>query len=175
MTIDTFLGLFGAITGVIGLLAAYYFYRKSIRTKVLGIAFTDPIPILMTLGNLEVIYEGFTVSALSRVYILFWNRGTAAIEATDFLAPIKIGVAAPILNLQIHDKDAAASATLNEKDRELSIGLLRPGEAITLVAEVNLPVVGTHVAKQRFFRRKDFSDFGRPPSSGKSCCTRHGP
>jgi hypothetical protein len=136
MTIDTFLGLFGASTGVIGLFAAYYFYKKSVRSKLLGIAYTDPIPLLMAMGNLEVIYEGAVISALSRVYILFWNRGTAPIETGDFLSPVRIGACAPILHLQIHDKDAAASATLNENARELAIRLLRPGEAITLVAEV---------------------------------------
>ena len=131
MTIDTLLGLFGAATGLIGLFLAYYFYRKSIRTKVLAIAYTDPIPLMMTLGNLEVAYHGSSISALSRTYILFWNRGTAPIEASDFLSPIKVKASAPILKLEIHDKDAAASVTLDEHTRDLSISLLRPGEAIT--------------------------------------------
>ncbi|MCA1431257.1 hypothetical protein I6F29_36025 [Bradyrhizobium sp. NBAIM16] len=136
MTIDTFLGLFGAVTGLLGLFLAYYFYKKSVRTKVLGIAYTSPIPLLTTLGDLKVTYEGASISALSRVYILFWNRGTAPVEAADFLSPIKLDASAPILNLQIQDKDAAAAATLNAAARELTIALLRPGEAITLVAEV---------------------------------------
>jgi hypothetical protein len=58
------------------------------------------------------------------------------IEANDFLSPVTISASAPILNLQIQDKDAAASATLNEHTRQISINLLRPGEAITIVAEV---------------------------------------
>src|ERR1039457_5964053 len=102
MTIDTWLGLFGTISGLIGLFLAYYFYKKSIRTKVLAIAYTDPIPLMMTMGNVEVVYEGKAVSALSRVYVLFWNRGTAPIEASDFLSPIVITTSEPVLNLQIH-------------------------------------------------------------------------
>ena len=136
MTIDTWLGLFGTISGLIGLFLAYYFYKKSIRTKVLAIAYTDPIPLMMTMGNVEVVYEGKAVSALSRVYVLFWNRGTARIEASDFLSPIVITTSEPVLNLQIHDKDAAVAAVLDEKTSSISIELLRPGEAITLVAEV---------------------------------------
>jgi hypothetical protein len=136
MTMDTWLGLFGLLSGVVGSFLAYFFYKKSVRTKVLAIAYTDPIPLLMTLGNIEVIYEGKVLSALSRVYVLFWNRGTAPIEASDFLAPIAITTSEPILKLQIHDKDAAVAAVLHEEATSISIGLLRPGEAITLVAEV---------------------------------------
>jgi hypothetical protein len=136
MSIDTLLGLFGSVTGLIGLFLAYFFYKKSVRTKILAIAYTDPIPLMMTLGNLEVVYGGFSITALSRAYILFWNRGTAPIEQSDFLSPIKVNASAPILNLHIHDKDPAASVTLDEHTRDLSIILLRPGEAITLVVEV---------------------------------------
>jgi hypothetical protein len=136
MTIDTWLGLFGLLSGLVGSFLAYFFYKKSVRTKVLAIAYTDPIPLMMTLGDLEVVYEGKVLTALSRVYILLWNRGTAPIETSDFLAPIAITTFEPILNLQIHDKDAAVSAILDEKSHSISIGLLRPGEAITLVAEI---------------------------------------
>ncbi|HEY8336905.1 MAG TPA: hypothetical protein VIQ05_24180 [Tardiphaga sp.] len=136
MTIDTWLGLFGTISGLVGLFLAYYFYKKSIRTKVLAISYTDPIPLMMTMGDVEVIYEGAVVRALSTIYILFWNRGTVAIEGSDFLAPVVITSSKSLLNLQIHDKDAAVAATLDDKNSSISIGLLRPGEAITLVAEV---------------------------------------
>jgi len=136
MSVDTALGVFGASTGVIGILLAYYFYKKSVRTKVLAIAYTDPIPRLLTVGDLQVAYEGELISALSSVYILLWNRGTAPIESSDFLSPVTFSASLPILNLQIQDKDPAAAVGLNEKTREVSIGLLRPGEAVTLVAEV---------------------------------------
>jgi hypothetical protein len=91
---------------------------------------------MITFGKLEVVYEGATMTALSRMYVLLWNRGTAPIESSDFLSPIAISASSPILNLQIQDKDAAASVRLNESTREISVDLLRPGEAIILVAEV---------------------------------------
>jgi hypothetical protein len=115
MSIDTWLGLFGTISGFIGLFLAYYFYKKSIRTKVLAISYTDAIPLMMTMGDLQVVYEGVSLRALSRVYVLFWNRGTSPIESGDFLAPIVISSSEPILNLQIHDKDAAVAASLGQR------------------------------------------------------------
>jgi hypothetical protein len=136
MTIDTWLGLIGIITGIVGVVLAYVFYKKSVRTKVLAISYTNPIPLMITLGGLEVVYEGASIRALSRVYLLFWNRGTSPIEANDFLTPIEIAADKAILNLTIHDKDAAANVRLDEHAQTLSIDLLRPGEAITLVAEV---------------------------------------
>jgi len=136
MTIDTWLGLIGTVTGIVGVVLAYVFYRKSIRTKVLAIAYTDRIPLMITLGDLEVVYEGLTIRALSRVYVLFWNRGTAPIEANDFLGPVVVSPDKAILNLAVHEKDPAAQATLDEAAKTLSIDLLRPGEAITLVAEI---------------------------------------
>jgi hypothetical protein len=157
MTIDTWLGLFGTLSGLIGLFLAYYFYKKSVRTKVLAISYTDPIPLMMTMGDLEVIYEGAMLRALSRVYVLFWNRGTAPIETSDFLAPIVITTSKPILNLQIHDKDPAVAAILDEKTNSISIDLLRPGEAITLVAEVTSEAYRPDISVQ--MKSADMSTF----------------
>lgn len=123
MTIDTWLGLLGIIVGFFGIILAYVFYRKSIRTKVLAISYTDGIPLMMTLGGLEVVYENTAISSLSRIYVLLWNRGTSAIEEADFLAPILITAPTSILSLQIHDKDSAAAVVLDEKSRSISIPL----------------------------------------------------
>jgi hypothetical protein len=157
MTIDTWLGLFGTLSGLVGLFLAYYFYKKSVRTKVLAISYTDPIPLMMTMGDLEVIYEGASLRALSRVYVLFWNRGTAPIEASDFLAPIAITTSEPILNLRVHEKDAAVAAVLDEKTNSMSIGLLRPGEAIALVAEVTSEAYQPDISVQ--MKSADMSTF----------------
>jgi hypothetical protein len=137
MSIEGWLGVLGVIVGVLGILLAYIFYRKAIRTKVLAIAYTEPIPLLMTLANVSVTYEGTTISALSRVYVLLWNRGTAPIEASDFITPICFKSADPILKLKIHDKDAAVSAHLDLQTNTIAIDLLRPGEAIGADARLN--------------------------------------
>ena len=117
-------------------LLAYIFYRKTIRTKVLALAYTDPIPLVMTLGDITVEYMGVNISALSRVDVLLWNRGTSPIEAHDFVVPIQYKLTDQILKLEIYDKDMATSANLDSKTGILTIDLLRPGEALVVIAEI---------------------------------------
>jgi hypothetical protein len=90
----------------------------------------------MTLGDITVEYMGANISALSRVYVLLWNRGTSPIEAQDFVAPIEYKLTDQILKLEIHDKDVATSANLDSQTGILTIELLRPVEALVVIAEV---------------------------------------
>ena len=140
MSFEIWLAVIGIVVGVLGILlgliVAYVFYRKTIRTKVLALAYTDPIPLFMTLGDITVEYMGANISALSRVYVLLWNRGTSPIEAQDFVAPIEYKLNDQILKLEIYDKDVATSANLDSKTGVLTINLLRPGEALVVIAEV---------------------------------------
>lgn len=136
MSLDTWLGAVGIAVGLLGIALAYIFYRKAVRNKVLAIAYTDPIPLIMTFADIRVSYENTTITELSRVYVLLWNRGTAPIEAGDFIAPIKFSSNDPILRLGIHAKDPAVAAGMDLQTKSLNIELLRPGEAITLIAEV---------------------------------------
>jgi hypothetical protein len=136
VSVDRWLGVFGAATGALGIILAYVFYRKSIRTKVLSIAYTDPVPLIMTLADISVTYLTQNITALSRVYVLLWNRGTAPIEASDFIAPIEFKSTDAVLKLEIHDKDAAVSAHLDPQTGVMTIDLLRPGEAIMIITEV---------------------------------------
>jgi hypothetical protein len=136
MSFETWLAMIGIVVGVLGLVVAYIFYRKTIRTKVLALAYTDPIPLVMTLGDITVEYMGTNISALSRVYVLLWNRGTSPIEAQDFITPIEYKLTDQILKLEIYDKDMATSANLDPKTGVLTIDLLRPGEALVVIAEV---------------------------------------
>jgi hypothetical protein len=140
MSFETWLAIIGIVVGVfgilLGLIVAYVFYRKTIRTKVLALAYTDPIPLVMTLGDITVEYTGVNISALSRVYVLLWNSGTSPIEAQDFVAPIEYKLTDQILKLEIYDKDVATSANLDSQNGILTIDLLRPGEALVVIAEV---------------------------------------
>jgi hypothetical protein len=136
MSFEIWLAIIGIAVGVVGIVAAYIFYRKTIRTKVLALAYTDPIPLVMTLADITVGYMGVNISALSRVYVLLWNRGTSPIEAQDFIAPIEYKLTDQILKLEIDDKDAATSAHLDFQTGILTIDLLRPGEALVVIAEV---------------------------------------
>lgn len=157
MSFDTFLGLFGAVTGVVGLFFAYFFYKKSVRTKLLSIAYTDSIPLMVTFGEVKANYGGVATNALSRIYILLWNRGTAPIEASDFLSPIAFRASAPILTFGIHDKDAASDVTVNYEAHEVAINLLRPGEAITLIAETTSEAWGPDIRVE--MKSADMSTF----------------
>lgn len=133
MEVDRWLGILGLVTGLLGIYFAYYFYRKSIRTKVLAIAYSNPVPLMFPVPDVTVSYKETVQTALSRVFILLWNKGTAPIEVTDFLGPIKFrGDTSLFLN--IYDKDPTAKVALSE-DKVLSIELLRPGESIIVQAD----------------------------------------
>ncbi len=47
MDLDRLLAIFGVLVGVIGLWLAYYFYKKTVRAKVLAIAYTSPVPLVL--------------------------------------------------------------------------------------------------------------------------------
>jgi hypothetical protein len=159
MSFDRLLGIGGVVLGVLGILAAYFFYRKSVRTKVLAIAYTDLIPVLMTLEDINVSYMGTSVTALSRMYFLLRNRGTAPIESSDFISPIHITSEAPLLKIEVFDKDSAVAATLDSNSKTLQIDLLRPGEAIVLHAEVASETVHPNLQVQ--MKSPDMSTFTR--------------
>jgi hypothetical protein len=140
MTLEARLALGGLVVAVLGIILgyiiAYFFYRRSVRTKVLAIAYTAPIPVLLTLEDIEVSYQGMPLKALSRSYVLLWNRGTSPIESSDFISPIQFNYKAPLLKLEILDKDAAAHVKLDSVAKTLEVDLLRPGEAVLLHSEV---------------------------------------
>jgi hypothetical protein len=132
MNIDQWLGVSGLLIGVLGLLSARFFYINTIRAKILAIAYTNPIPLILPMKEISVSYLGTTQTALSRVFVLLWNKGTSAIESSDFIGPITLQSGESILLLKIYDKDAAATAAVNFADKAISVSLLRPGEALIL-------------------------------------------
>ena len=132
MDFDRWLAAMALTVAVFGLLLAYYFYIKTIRTKVLGIAYTNPIPLILPLKEINVSYLGATQTALSRVFVLLWNKGTSPIESNDFIVPIKLQGGEKVLLLKAYDKDAAASVAVSFEDKTITVDLLRPGEAIIL-------------------------------------------
>lgn len=136
INIDRLLAIAGLVAATLSILLAYYFYRKTVRTKILAIAYTGPVPLVLPIPGVTASYLGNTVTELSRVFVLLWNKGTAPIETQDFLTPITLKTEKQILALEIYDKDAAATATVNPQDRSVSVQLLRPGESIILRADV---------------------------------------
>ena len=135
MNFDRWLGILGLLTGAVGIWLAYYFYIKTIRAKVLAIAYTQPISLLLPIEDVPDNYLAHTNDP-SRVFVLFWNRGTAPIEEEDFIDPIMVRPTDRILRIVVHEKDPAAAATIDEVEGRISINLLRPGEAIILRIDV---------------------------------------
>jgi hypothetical protein len=134
MNLDRALAIFGALGTVLGLWLAYYFYRKTVRSKVLSIAYTSSVPLVLPVPDVTVLYRGINRSELSRAFILLWNKGTAPIEEDDFLSPISIN-GEKVVDVKIVEKDAAAAGNVHSDEKAISITLLRPSEAIVL--EVN--------------------------------------
>ncbi len=129
MNIDRWLGILGLVSGVAGIALAYYFYFKTIRSKVLAIAYTHPISLVLPIHDVPPHYLKDSNDP-SRVFVLFWNRGTSPIERADFIEPIVVQPPDKVLRIVVHEKDAAAAATIEEIEGRISIDLLRPGEAI---------------------------------------------
>jgi hypothetical protein len=85
---ETFLTYAGFILGIIGLVASYYFYRKSIRIKepVYSIKSNNLISgSASTLENLSVIYKDEKVNNLTVSKVLFYNRGGETITGKDIV------------------------------------------------------------------------------------------
>jgi hypothetical protein len=73
---------------------------------------------------------GQDLSPRYKVFFLLWNKGTAPIEQSDFIAPIKIRPKDKIAAPDLISKDIAASVEFAANDTIL-LKLLRPGEAVT--------------------------------------------
>jgi hypothetical protein len=128
------LGVLGLIIGVVGIALAIYFYRKTIRAKVLAYAYTQPVSLRLPIYNVPSDYSDLADEP-SRVFMLLWNRGTAPIEKSDFVEPIKILPTEHILRIASHEKDSGVIATIDEAAKSISIDLLRPGEAIIFLID----------------------------------------
>jgi hypothetical protein len=83
MTTEIILAYLGLALGGIGLVASYYFYRKSIRIK-------EPVYSIRSINvisgyssvfeNLEVSYKGEKVESFTVSRVLFFNRGAKSLK-----------------------------------------------------------------------------------------------
>jgi hypothetical protein len=128
MNLDRFLAILGLLVGLISVPLAYYFYRKTIRTKLLAYAYTKPVSLQLPVYDVPSEYLR-DANEPSRVFMLLWNRGTAPIEKSDFVHPIKILPTERVLRIVTHEQDGAVATTVDEAEKSISIDLLRPGEA----------------------------------------------
>ena len=131
---DRLLGILGLVIGLIGIGLAYYFYVKTIRTKLLAIAHTKPVSLQLPVDDVPPEYL-LIEDEPSRVFMLLWNRGTAPIERSDFVEPIKILPTEHVLRIRAFEQEGAAAATVDEVEKSISVDLLRPGEAIIFLID----------------------------------------
>jgi hypothetical protein len=126
MDMGTFVGVLGILIGT-GL--AYYFYRKTIRTKVLSISYSQPQILFAAIPAVKATFRSESIDALSATYLLLWNTGSSPIENSDFVSPVILKNTNNLVDLDILDKDVAASATIMTGN-SIRIDILRPNEAI---------------------------------------------
>jgi len=123
MNIDRWIGVIGIALAVAGILLAIHFYRKTVRTKVLAIGYTAAIPLALS--------DDGAHRTRHHSFVLLWNRGSAPVETSDFIAPITVPDAA-LVGLDIYEQDRAADVAIETPKHRLKVDLLRPGEAVIL-------------------------------------------
>jgi hypothetical protein len=124
------IGIAGVAVGLVGIIAAIYFYKKTIRTKILSVAYTKIVAPLPSVPGVHKTYKGAAAEELSRAFFLLWNTGTAPIEKDDFVSPIEVKDGAVILDIEIFEKDPLVQATVDNTNHTVSVDLLRPNEAM---------------------------------------------
>lgn len=132
LSIDRWLAVVGLVAAIFSLWLARYYYIKSVRTKILAIAVTNPLPLLLKIDGVSVYYLGREQNDLSRVFVLLWNRGTAPIEGDDFIEPIAIKDPHKVVSLKMFEKDPAADVRIDEEAKAISVRLLRPSECVII-------------------------------------------
>jgi hypothetical protein len=117
---------------------AYFFYRKQVRAKLLAIDTTLPVSLTIPMS---VVPEDYARDGKERwrVFVLLWNRGSAPLEMSDFVEPIKVLPAENILRMEVHEQDPAANVRVDQTNKTISVELLRPGEAAILVVDAEAP------------------------------------
>jgi len=98
MQTDTIIGIIIGMIGVaIGILASYYFYRRSLRVKepTWAIRTTNIIQGYSSKFNdLQVIYKGENIENLTVSRIIFWNEGAETIDRQDILTANQVRIVA---------------------------------------------------------------------------------
>jgi hypothetical protein len=158
MNVDRLIGIVGIVIGALGVLVAIfvplYFYRKSLRPKVLIFANTMPVPI--SIGDRPSL--PFSDTKL-RSFLLLWNNGSAPIVEGDFVRPISIDKPKEVTEIKIFRKDAATALQVENNSREIQVKLLRPNEAVVLEIisgtseELSLSIEMMSADMSSFFRR----------------------
>lgn len=116
--------------GILGLILAYYFYKKSIRVKepVYSIRSNNLISgSVSTLENLNISYKDYSVSNLTVSKMLFYNRGAETITRKDLetIHPLSISSeTCKILDstvLQVNNPSNVLKASYDEDNKNVYV------------------------------------------------------
>jgi len=97
-SIDRILGIVGVVLAVVGLVAAWYFYRASLPTRI-PTFLVDPVRATLvdrsdSASDITIFYKGHPIGprAVNVVRIYFWNGGNTPIMKTDVLQTLAVEV-----------------------------------------------------------------------------------
>lgn len=113
------------VVAICACLLAYYFYRKTVLSKLLAIAYTVPVPVIVADRSARLPDS----TLLNRNFVLLWNKGTSPITEADFTKPILIENSANIQEAFIFEQDVASAIEIDPKSKDIRVKLLRPNEA----------------------------------------------
>jgi hypothetical protein len=131
--VDRWLAVAGLLVATCACVLAYYFYRKTVLSKLLAIAYTVPVPIIVSDPSSQISES----TSLNRNFVLLWNKGTSPITESDFTKPIVIENSANVRGAFIFEQDVASAVEIDQKSKDIRVKLLRPNEAaIVEIVEV---------------------------------------
>jgi hypothetical protein len=95
ISFDRFLAVAGLVLAIVSLVAAFIFYKKSLKTKE-PIYIVSKISLIQNnisqMNGLEISYKDRKIENLSASKIVFWNKGTETIDNQDIIKqdPLRI-------------------------------------------------------------------------------------
>src|ERR1039458_5177605 len=97
-SLDRILGIVGVVLAVVGLVAAWYFYRAALPTRI-PTFLVDPVRATLvdrsdSASDITILYKGHTIGprAVNVVRIYFWNSGNTPIMKADVLQTLSVEV-----------------------------------------------------------------------------------
>lgn len=145
ITLDQWLAVSGLIIGIVGIILAIYFFRRSEKIPKPTFVTSPGVktlvhPDLAKLGivSIRIADRSIGERGISSVRVFFWNSGSRDIRSSDILKPFTVRSAAPILAAAniLSTRDVTKSELVVERNPNgseirLSFSVLEPGDGVT--------------------------------------------
>ena len=105
MVSNPWIGFFGTVVGVVGLVLSVFFYYKSVKVKrptVRSVSLNWFDGSHIPHKDLELKFRGISATRFTITHIAFWNAGTDPIRPSDFSASSPLRISYP-LEMQVFD------------------------------------------------------------------------